>query len=267
MTFSVTVKRALSCTSAVLALSLTSTPLLAQPWWTKVPPEAIPRTADGRVNLSAPAPRLPDGKPDFSGVWNSPTGYLRNLAKDLKEGDVPFQPWAKALYDERAAGIHWKEEPDANCLPQGVPKVLFAPAPWRMVQTPQRIFFVHEAFNLWWQVFMDGREYVHSEDVTPAWHGYSTGKWDGDTLVIDSRGFNGKVWLDQLGKPSTEALHVNMRLRRKDFGHMAIQATIDDPKAYTKPWTVNIDVTLLPNAELMEFICLENERDVVRAPK
>src|SRR5919197_6572599 len=151
-------------------------------------------------------PRLPDGKPDFSGVWNPPMGYIRDLAKDMKE-PVPFQPSVKALYDVRAAGVHWREEPDANCLPQGVPKVLLAPAPWRVVQTLDRIFFVHEAFNLWWQVFMDGREFVPSADITPTWHGYSTGKWDGDTLVIDSRGFHGKVWLDQLGKPSTEALH------------------------------------------------------------
>jgi hypothetical protein len=260
-------KRLLIAAAAMFSLSFFSTPLQAQPWWTKVPSEAVPRNADGTANMSAPAPRLADGKPDFSGVWNAPTGYLRNLAKDLKEGDVPFQPWAKALYDERAAGLHWRDEPDANCLPQGVPKVLVAPAPWRMVQTPQRIFFVHEAFNLWWQVFMDGREFVPSEDVTPAWHGHSTGKWEGDTLVVDSRGFNGKVWLDQLGKPSTEALRVTSRFRRKDFGHMDIQLTIDDPKAYTKPWTVNVPVSLLPNSELMEFICLENERDVVRVPR
>ena len=255
-----------SISAAVLVLCLMSTQLFAQPWWTKVPASAAPRSADGRVNMAAPAPRLPDGKPDFSGVWNPPGGYLRDLTKDLKE-PAPFQPWAKTLYDERSAGLHWREEPDANCLPQGVPKVLLAPAPWRMVQTPDRIFFVHEAFNLWWQAFMDGREYVVTDDVTPTWHGYSTGKWDGDTLVVDSRGFNGKVWLDQLGKPSTEALHVTTRFLRKDFGHLNLQVTIDDPKAYTKPWTVSVDVTLVPNGELMEFICLENERDVVKAPK
>jgi len=228
--------------------------------WTNVPPDRIPRTPDGKPNLSAPAPRLPDGKPDLSGVWTPPNGYLRDLAKDLKE-PVPFQPWAKTLYDERAAGVHWKDEPDANCLPQGVPKVMLAPAPWRIVQTPNIVFFVHEAFNLWWQAFLDGRTLLAVDDVNPAWHGYSTAKWDGDTLVIDSKGFNGKVWLDQLGKPSTEALHVTSRLRRKDFGHMEIGITIDDPKAYTGPWGTTVEVTLTPNTELMEFICLENERD------
>jgi hypothetical protein len=229
--------------------------------WTKVPAPAAPRTSDGRPNLSGPAPRLADGKPDLSGVWTAPAKYLRNLASDLKPEDVSFQPWAKALYDDRAAGKYWKEEPDANCLPQGLPKILVAPAPWRIVQAPGYTVFVHEAFNLWWQVFMDGREFVPGDDVTPTWMGYSTGKWDGDTLVVDSRGFNGKVWLDQLGKPSTEALHVTMRFNRKDFGHMDIQITIDDPKAYTKPWTVNVGATLSTNTDLMEFICLENEKD------
>ncbi len=122
----------------------------AQAQWTKVPPPAIPRTADGKPNLSAPAPRLPDGKPDLSGVWEprKPNG-CGNLAADLKPEDVPFQPWAKALYDERAACLHWREEPDANCLPQGTPKILVAPAPWKIVQTPTFLVFVHEAFNLW----------------------------------------------------------------------------------------------------------------------
>ena len=231
--------------------------------WTNVPRASIPRTPDGRPNLSAPAPRLADGKPDLSGVWSPPTGFLRDLARDLKE-PVPFQPWAKALYDDRASGAHWREDPDANCLPQGMPKVLLAPAPWRIVQTPNIIFFVHEAFNLWWQAFVDGRQFAPSPDISPTWHGYSTAKWDGDALVVDSRGFNGRVWLDQLGKPSTEALHVTTRFLRKDFGHMNVQATIDDPQAYTKPWGNAVDVTLVPDTELMEFICLENEKDTRR---
>ena len=259
MQIQVNAKQLLRGGVVVCAVCLITIPLSAQ--WKNVPPSNIPRTADGKPNLSAPAPRLPDGKPDLSGVWNPPGGYIRNLAADLKPDEVQFQPWAKTVYDERAAGLRWKEDPDANCLPQGVPKVLFAPAPWRIVQAPGQIFFVHEAFNLWWQAFLDGREFVPSEDVTPTWHGYSTGKWEGDTLVIDSSGFNGKVWLDQLGKPSTDALHVTTRFRRKDLGNMDIQITIDDPKAYTKPWTVTVPVKLMPNAELMEFICLENEKD------
>jgi hypothetical protein len=182
-----------------------------------------------------------------------------NLARDLSE--VPFQPWAKALYEERAAGLHWKEDPPAMCLPQGLPRLLLAPAPWRIVQTPTVVFFIHEAFNLWWQAFIDGRQFVPHPDVAPTWHGYSTAKWDGDTLVVDSRGFNGRLWLDQSGKPSTEALHVTLRFRRKDFGHMNLEITIDDPKAYTRPWTAAVELGLLPATQLMEFICLENERD------
>ncbi len=243
--------------TVLFAMSL---PAFAQ--WRNIPQTGVPRTPDGKPNLSAPAPRLPDGKPDLSGIWETPTGYLRNLAKDLKPEEVQFQPWAKTLYDERAAGLHWKEEPDANCLPQGTPKILVAPAPWKIVQTPAFLVFVHEAFNLWRQVFLDGRETVREEDLTPTWFGYSTGKWDGDTLVVSTKGFNGKVWLDQLGKPSTDALRVTERFRRKDFGHMDIQITIDDSKAYLKTWTVNVEAALRPNTELLEFICLENEKDV-----
>jgi hypothetical protein len=239
-------------------LLLSCSPALAQ--WTKVPQPRIPRTADGKPDLSAPAPKLPDGTPDLSGIWNPPLGYLRDLAKDMKE-PVPFQPWAKTQYDERASGARWREDPDANCLPQGVPKVLLAPAPWRVVQTPGIVFFVHEAFNLWWQAFLDGREFLDNPDIQPTWHGYSTAKWEGDTLVVDSRGFNGRVWLDQLGKPSTDALHVTTRFHRKDFGHLDIGITIDDPKAYTKPWGTTVQVGLLPETQLMEFICLENEKD------
>lgn len=237
-------------------------PAFAQ--WTNVPAPNVPRTAGGEPDLSAPAPRLADGRPDLSGIWNPPGGYLRDLARDLKE-PVPFQPWAKSLYDERAAGVHWKIEPDANCLPQGVPKVLIAPAPWRMIQTPQIVFFVHEAFNLWWQAFMDGRQFVPHPDVSPTWHGYSTAAWEGDTLVVQSGGFNGKVWLDQLGKPSTEQLRVTTRFHRVDFGHMDIGITIDDPGAYTRPWGTTVRATLLPDTQLMEFICLENERNTLGA--
>jgi hypothetical protein len=260
MQIEVSAKGRLITATTTLTLFLMSTPLVAQPW-TKVTPPAIPRTADGKLDLSAPAPRLPDGKPDFSGVWGPPMGYLRDLGKDLKE-PVPFQSSVKALYEERAAGLHWREESNGKCLPAGLPKLLLAPLPWRIVQTPERIFFIHEALNLWWQVFVDGREFVPSTDVIPTWHGYSTGNWEGDTLVVESRGFNGKFWLDQLGKPSTEALRLIMRFRRKDFGHMDIQVTVDDPEAYTKPWTVIVEgFRLLPNDELMEMICLENEKD------
>jgi len=232
--------------------------------WTKLPQAAIPHTADGKPNLSAPAPRLPNGKPDLSGIWEPMENkYVRNIAADLKQ-EVPFQPWAKTLYEQRTDGSHSKEDPDANCLPQGVPKIDSAPAPWKIVQTPGSLVIIYEAFTLWRQVFMDGRE--RAKDLNPTWLGYSTATWDGDTLVVDTRGFNGKIWLDQLGKPSTDALHVVERFHRKDFGHMDLTITIDDPKAYTKPWTVVEPVHLLPDTELLEFICNENNRDVPHLP-
>jgi hypothetical protein len=246
-----------------LVLLFISTSLWGQ--WTKVPLDAIPRMPDGKPNLSAPAPRLPGGKPDLSGVWSpNANRFLRDIAVDLKPDQVPYQPWAKALFEQRIDGSHSKEDPDANCLPQGVPKVDAAPAPWKIVPTPRAIVIIYEAFNLWRQIFLDGREVA--ADVNPTWMGYSVGKWDGDTLVVDTKGFNGKAWLDQVGRPSTDALHVIERFHRKDFGHIDLQITIDDPKAYTRPWNVTQDVRLLPDTELLEFICNENNKDVEHLP-
>jgi hypothetical protein len=249
---------------AALVLFVVSAPTHAQ-WWENVPPADIPRTADGAPDLAAPAPRLPDGRPNLSGIWEPERNkYLRNIAADLDADDVPFQPWAKALAEARADGSHSREDPDANCLPQGVPRIGAAPAPWKIVQTPELIVIVHEAFNLWRQIFLDGRRLA--ANVNPTWLGYSTGTWDEDTLVVDTRGFNGKAWLDQLGKPSTEALHVIERYTRTDFGHMEIEITIDDPGAYTRPWTVTQEVHLLTDTELLEFICNENNRDLPHLP-
>lgn len=249
--------------AAMAAVSLIAAPLWAQ--WAKVPQTGIPRMANGQPNLSAPAPRLTGGQADLSGTWEPEANkYVRDIAADLKPGSVPFQPWAKTLYDQRIDGSHEKEDPDANCLPQGVPKIDAAPAVWKVVQTPKFIVVVYEAFNLWRQIFLDGREF--ERDLNPTWMGYSVGKWEGDTLVVDSRGFNGKAWLDQLGKPSTDALHVIERFHRKDYGHMTLDITIDDPKAYTKPWSVTEVVHLLPDSEPLEFICNENNRDVPHLP-
>lgn len=243
-------------------LLLLAAPVAAQ--WRNLPTKGIPRNADGKPNLTAPAPRT-GGHPDLSGIWEpAENKYVRDIAADLKPDPVPYLPWAKALFDKRATGALSREDPDANCLPQGVPKIDAAPAPWKVVQNSGSIVIIYEAFNLWRQIFMDGREL--EKDVNPTWLGYSTGKWDGDTLVVDTRGFNGKLWLDQLGRPSTDALHVTERFHRKDFGHMDIGITIDDPKAYSKPWSVTEPVHLLPDTELLEFICNENNRDVPHLP-
>jgi hypothetical protein len=186
--------------------------------------------------------------------------YVLNIAADLKPSDIPFQGWAKALVDKRADGSQSGEEPTANCQPQGVPRIDAAPPPWKLVQTPTFLVVLYEAANLWRQIFLDGRQLA--EDAPSTWLGYSTGKWDGDTLVVETTGFNGKAWMDQSGKPTSEALHVTERFRRKDFGHMDIQITIDDPKVYTKPWTVTEPLHLLTNTELMEDVCSENNVDV-----
>jgi len=228
-------------------------------WLTNKTPN-VPRTADGKPNLSAPAPKRPDGKPDLSGIWNPNPKYVRDIAVDLKPGDVPMLPWAEATFKERLSGSRSSEEPDANCLPQGVPKLDTAPAPWKLIQFPDQVVILYEAFTQWRQIFMDGRKLP--EDPNPTWLGYSVGRWEGNTLVVESSGFNGKAWLDQAGHPTTEKLRVIEKYRRKDFGHMEIEITIDDPGAYTKPWTVLESPTLLVDSELFEFICSENEQDI-----
>jgi len=246
----------------VLAL-VGATGSAASAQWTKIP-QTVPRTPDGKPNLFAPAPKLPDGHPDLSGVWAAPGGkYVQNVAADLKPGDVPYQPWAKALVDSRAGGARGGEDPDANCLAPGVPRIDYAPPPWKIVQGNGFIAILYEAFNLWRQIYMDGREPVR--DPNPSWLGYSVGRWDGDTLVVETTGHNGRAWLDQLGKPTTEALRVTERFHRRDVGHMDIQITIDDAKAYTRPWTVTVPVTFQPGAELLEFIC-DNNRDLEHLP-
>ncbi len=232
--------------------------------WTKIPMRNLPRTRDGKPDLAAPAPRTADGKPDLSGVWQGETRFLANLAVDLKPGELVMQPWASALTDERKTGAHAAEEPQANCLPPGLPRINFTPYPFKIIETPDEVLILYESYELTRQIFLDGRELI--KDTNPSWMGYSVGKWDGDTLVIDTTGFNGKTWLDAFGHPTTEALHVTERLHRKDAGHMEMRITIDDPKAYAKPWTVTQVMELLPGAEVLEFACDENNRDIPHLP-
>jgi hypothetical protein len=244
-------------------LPIVTVPAAAQ--WLNYPTPGIPRLPDGRPNLSAPAPRKPDGKSDLSGIWNGDTPnlqnlkYLSNLAADFKPGEFPIQPWAEALTKERTPG--GSEWPPARCLPPGVPVLNTGNRSLKIIQEPSLVVILYEVFGQFRQIFLDGR--TLPMDANPTWLGYSVGRWDGDILVADTAGFNGKTWLDVRGHPTTEALHVTERFRRRDFGHLDIQLTIDDPKAYTKPWTVN----LLPlhfdgDNELLEDVCNENERDV-----
>ena len=225
--------------------------------WLNLPLPGTPRTADGKPNLSAPVPKAADGRPDLSGIWRSADGrFLGNIAADERE--TPFQPWAAALYKERQENLA-KDRPSGRCLPHGVPdSMMVRSGPFKVIQTPGNVVILFEEFNHFRQLFTDGR--ALPKEPTPTWFGYSVGKWDGDTLVVDTIGFNDQSWLDDPGHPHTDAMHVTEKFRRRDFGHMDIQITIDDPKAYTRPWTVNARFDLLPDTELLENIC-ENEKD------
>ncbi len=241
--------------SGFVILASTFVPLSAQ--WLHYPTPGIPRTADGKPNLSAPAPKTRDGKPDLSGIWE--TSDMRHLADLAVDGVVvPLQPWAAALYKERRDN-QGKGRPSERCLTHGVTDFDALATPRKIMQTPGVIVIMFEAYNHYRQILMDGRPLPKTTE--PAYMGYSVGKWEGDTLVVDTTGFNDKGWLDDLGHPQTEALHVTERFRRRDFGHIDLQLTIDDPKAYTKPWTVNLGMNFVPDEELIESIC-ENEKDV-----
>ena len=236
------------------ALVCLSVPATAQ--WLDFPTPGIPRLPNGQPNLSAPAPRTADGKPDLSGIWRGGgPSYRFNIAQDLKPGDV--QPWAEALFKERVRDSR-KESPLARCLPVSIP---FHNAfnLTRIVQTPGMLVILYESPNSPHRtVFMDGRPLP--KDPNPTWLGYSVGRWDRDTLVIDSAGFNDRTWLDSAGHPQTESLRITERLHRRDFGHMDFEMTIDDPKVFTKPFTIKMDRSLAPDTEILEDVC-ENERD------
>jgi hypothetical protein len=207
---------------------------------------------------AGPVPRLADGKPDLSGPW-APNALRLNNNMDSEVKDIPLLPWAADTLKQRRAGIG-KDDPEGFCLPPGVPRTNTTPFPFRIMQTPGLIAILYEGgAHLWRQIFMDGRP--HPKDPNPTWLGDSIGKWDGDTLVVDSVGFNGRFWIDAAGLPTTESLHVIERFRRLDLGHLEIEHTIEDPKAYSRPWKFTIRPVLL-EGELMEYICQENNLDV-----
>jgi hypothetical protein len=244
-------------------LTIATVPAWAQ--WLNVPTKGIPRTKDGKPDLSAPARQKPDGKPDLSGIWKGEPrnqNFVRNLGADLKLGEFPIRPWAEALTEERMTDAGQKEQPPAHCLPPGIPILDAAGAgyPLKIIQEPELVVILYEAMGTFRQVFLDGR--ASPRNPNPTWLGYSVGRWDGDTLVIDTTGFNGKMWLDLSGHPSTDALHITERFQRRDFGHLDLQLTIDDPKAYTKPWTVRESWQIFPGTELLEYVCNENEKDL-----
>src|SRR5262249_29133684 len=225
--------------------------------WLDIRLAGTPRTADGKPNLSAPIKKTPDGKPDLSGIWRASDGkYLTNIAAD--EGEAPFQPWAEALYKERVANLG-KDRPSGRCLPHAVPdNMMVRSGPFKIIQTPGVIVILFEEMNHFRQIFTDGRGFPSRTD--PTWFGYSIGKWEGDTFVVETIGFNDLSSLCNPGHPHSEAMRVTERFKRRDFGHMDIQITIDDSKTYTRPWSANARFDIAPDSELLESIC-ENEKD------
>jgi len=225
--------------------------------WISYPTPGIPRTPDGKPNLTAPPPKLADGKPDLSGLWLTQGIYIGDIAKDLKE-PVPFQKWAEDLYKHRRETLS-KEDPTGRCIVGGVPRSTAVPYPFKVLHATNGIVVIlYEAVHSYRQIFTDGRKLPVNPQ--PTWFGYSVGHWEGDTLVVETAGFNDQGWLDNAGKPATDQLRVTERFIRKDFGNLDIQITIDDPKAYTKPWTVTQPLAFQADTELLEYICNENNR-------
>jgi hypothetical protein len=245
----------------------------AQAQWLGYPAKNVPRNADGTFNLSAPAPRAADGKIDLSGVWepsnhaDDPAGgiegtsapkYMINVLRDFR-GAVPFQPWAAEVFKQRQAN-KLRDNPRIRCLPTGVPGLVAYSHPYKIVQTTDLIVMLYESQTMFRQIFMDGRR--QPVDPEPTWLGYSVGKWDGDTLVVETTGFNDKTWLDGMGHPHSDAMKVTERYRRRDVGHMDVEVVIDDPKAYTQPIRYVQPQELLPDSDLIEYVCNENAKPV-----
>lgn len=250
--------------AASVALSMT-----AHAQWLNYPTPGIPRLPDGKPRLTAPPPRMPDGKPDLSGIWmaqcSSPGEACRSqslffdLARGLAPADVEMTPWAAAIQAQRESRDH-VDDPVGYCLPPGVPRIAVL-SPFKILQTPQVTAFLHEAIPgpLFRQVFTDGRPLPTVTE--PAWMGYSIGRWDGETFVIETAGFRDGGWLDTVkGRPHSDALRLTERLHRTNFGQIEWTITIDDPKAYRKPWTVKTALNLLPDTELLEGFCDNHEK-------
>ena len=255
--------------------------------WLNYPTPGTPVKKDGTPDLMAKAPRASNGKPDLSGVWRiepPPTGeyerlygpagagdvlgdnvrdqnkYFFNLFIDFKPGEEPLRPEAREQTRKNQQNI-LADSPTAHCLPYGLPSRYLNARPFKIFQTPEAIVMYFEIDGAFRQIHTDGRKLP--ADPFPSWLGYSTGKWEGETLVVESAGFNDKTWLDARGHPHSEALRVEERFHRHDFGHMDIEATVDDPAVLTKPVTVKFAVHLIPNSDVLETFCVEGERDQV----
>ena len=271
-----------------LALVLAGATVSANAQWLDYPAPGTPLTRDGQPNLSAKAPRARDGKPDLSGVWSiepPPPGeierifgdlgpavvagddprtfskYFLNLLIDFKRGEDPLRPEAAALTLKRRQTM---DSPQSHCLPMGIPAINGTGAPFKIFQAPDSLAIYYEAYGVFRQIHTDGRKLP--VDPFPSWMGYSTARWEGDTLVVDTAGFNNKGWMDAFGHPRSETLRVQERFHRRDFGRMDVQATVEDPNILTRPVTVHFTELLIPNSDILESFCVEGERDRAHMP-
>ena len=255
----------------IILAGLAAAQLLPAQWF-NYPTAGVPKKPDGSPNLSAPAPRAADGKPDLSGIWApvrrrplneslegqvNATGPFWDFGS-VVPGGLPYQPWAAALRNQRTADQS-KDNPDVKCMPLGILQMNTHPFPRRILQAPGYIAILHERDLEYRQIFTDGRPLP--KDPQPSWNGYSTGKWVGDILVVETIGFRDGLWADYDGSPITTAAKITERFRRVNFGSMELEMTVDDPKAYTKPWTVKINLEFQLDSDLLEYVCLEGERD------
>jgi hypothetical protein len=266
---------------AMLVASMGSDRLAAQ--WVNNPTPGVPRNADGKVNMTAPAPRMANGKPDLSGIWmtaepnrgngrgtqppaNVPdepgnqqnitaSRQMRDIGVDI--GGLPYQPWVIPIVKERTAN-EAIDDPHIRCLPDNFLRAYGLPHLLKFVHSPQLLLVLNEMNAGYRQVFTDGRPLP--KDPNPSWQGYSSATWSGDTLVVDTIGLRDDTWIDWNGSVLTEAAKVREEIRRPDFGHLEIKVTVDDPKAYTKPWTVTLKQRIVVDTELIDEICLENEK-------
>jgi hypothetical protein len=256
---------------ALAAVMVALAPLHAQ--WLKYPTPGVPKKSDGSPNLSAPAPRTADGRPDLSGVWDidhnrpcPPEGCAdMEVGQEFVDfgwglkGGLPLQPWAADLKQKRMEE-YGKDDPASHCLPGGLAKNHTTPLLRKIVQTPGLLVILYERNATFRQIFLDGRPLP--EINLPSANGYSSGKWEGDTLIVQSAGFTDGLWLDRNGSPMTDAAAVTERFRRVNFGRLEIEVTVSDSKAYKNPWTVTLTHLLVPDTDLVDYICLENERDI-----
>jgi hypothetical protein len=240
-----------------ISIALVLTVVCVQAQWIKQPTPGIPRTADGKPNLTAPAPHTPEGKPDFSGLWQpgpTPYPYFFDVIQDPKDENI-FLPAAEALFKKHLADFR-RDNPASHCLPGG-PMTILGAGLHRIMQSPTVVALLYEGNSRYRQIFLDGRPLPR--DLDPAWMGYSVGHWDGDTLVVETAGFNDRTWLDYAGHPHSEQLRVTERFRRVDFGHIQRQITFDDPQTLTKPLTFSLALNYAPDTEMLETICEDRD--------